>query len=173
MGFDRRKLIKGIGRLLVGCPLKADHVDGYSMHLVVAFRGGSRFDLISSAHTVITDQPKEDGGEDVGMTPVELFVGSLATCVGYFVARYCARHDIPTAGLSIDADWTMAEQPHRVGTVAIRLHLPSRLTPSQEEKLLKVAHACTVHQSIAVPPKIEINLLSAPDPHAHAGNYPE
>jgi putative redox protein len=128
------------------------------MNLTIAFRGGTRFDIISQAHTVVTDQPTEDSGNDAGMSPVELFVGSLAACVGYFVGRYCERHQIPTEGFTIDVGWSMAEQPHRVGAVELTLHLPTELTPSHQEKLPKVAHGCTVHQSLVVPPKVEIHL---------------
>ncbi|MEW6246945.1 MAG: OsmC family protein [Nitrospirota bacterium] len=128
------------------------------MKLTVTYQGGTRFNLTSGRHSVVTDQPVEDGGEDAGMSPVELFVGSLAGCVGYFVARFCARHRIPADGLTIDAEWSMAEQPHRVGAVALHLRLPAEVTAEQRERLLKVAHGCTVHQSLAVPPTVEIAL---------------
>ncbi|MEW6544656.1 MAG: OsmC family protein [Nitrospirota bacterium] len=128
------------------------------MKLSVAFRGGVRLDVLSRSHTVVTDQPVEDGGADAGMSPVELFVGSLASCVGYFVVRYCARHRIPCDGFTVEAEWTMAEQPHRVGAVALRIQLPAELPPDQQERLLKVAHGCTVHQSLVVPPQVEIRL---------------
>lgn len=128
------------------------------MNLTVTYQGGTRFNITSSRHTVMTDQPIEDGGTDAGMSPVELFVGSLAGCVGYFVARFCARHRIPADGLTIDAEWSMAEQPHRVGAVALRLWLPADVTAAQQERLLKVAQGCTVHQSLAVPPAVEIAL---------------
>ena len=52
----------------------------------------------------------------------------------------------------------MAEVPHRVGRIDIGIHLPHRITPEQKERLLKVAHGCTVHQSIAVTPNIVITL---------------
>jgi putative redox protein len=129
------------------------------MSLRVTFRGGYQFDITSRGHTVITDQPAEDGGRDAGMTPVDLFVASLGTCVGYFVARYCARHQIPSEGLSIEADWSYAEQPHRVGAVELRVHVSAQLTPTQEQALLKVAHGCTVHQSLIAPPKVDIQLI--------------
>jgi uncharacterized OsmC-like protein len=58
----------------------------------------------------------------------------------------------------VDVEWSSAEQPHRVGAVELRVNLPSTVTPEQREKLLKVAHGCTVHQSLSVPPKVEIQL---------------
>lgn len=138
------------------------------MKLHVAFHGGTRFDITCGSHRVVTDQPVTDGGTDAGMSPVELFVGSIASCVGYFVGRFCARHDIPRDGLAIEAEWTMAEGPHRVGQIYIAIHLPHRITPEQKERLLKVAHGCTVHQSLVVAPNVAIAL----NPHSHAGSQP-
>ncbi len=130
------------------------------MTLTVAFKGGMRFDISSGRHSIITDQPAEDGGHDAGMSPVNLFVGSLASCVGYFIGRYCERHQISAEGLCVDADWSMAERPHRVGAVSVKIALPARITAEQRELLLKVAHGCTVHQSLAVPPKVMIEMTS-------------
>jgi len=130
------------------------------MALTVFYRSGTRFDITSGSHTVVTDQPVEDGGHDEGMSPVDLFVGSIASCVGYFVGRYCERHRIPAQGLRVDADWSMAEQPHRVGAVSMTITLPARITSEQRERLLKVAHGCTVHQSLAVPTKVAIEMVA-------------
>ncbi|HYM37297.1 MAG TPA: OsmC family protein [Nitrospiraceae bacterium] len=135
----------------------------------IEFRGGTRFDIVSGAHRVATDQPVEDGGQDAGMSPVELFVGSLAGCVAYFVGRYCKRHQIPHDGFTVETEWTMAEQPHRVGAISLRLNLPAELTVEQRERLLKVAHGCTVHQSLAVPPTVRVDLHARAGAHGKAG----
>lgn len=136
------------------------------MKLQVAFHGGTRYDITSGTHRIVTDQPVDDGGQDAGMSPVELFVGSVASCVGYFVGQFCARHDIPRDGLRIEAEWTMAEGPHRVGAIVLAIHLPHRLSPEIKERLLKVAQACIVHQSLAVAPNVAITL----NPHSHVGS---
>lgn len=133
------------------------------MKLTATFHSGTRYDVVSGQHRVITDQPVEDGGQNAGMSPVELFVGSVASCVAYFVGQFCGRHGISRDGLSVDAEWTMAEVPHRVGRIEIGIHLPHRITGELKERLLKVAHGCTVHQSITVTPNIGITLNS----HAH------
>ena len=135
----------------------------------IEFRGGAKFGIASGSHTIVTDQPLADGGEDAGMSPVELFVGSLTSCVAYFVGRYCKRHQIPHDGVTVEAEWTMAEQPHRVGSVSMRIALPALLTPDQRERLLKVAHGCTVHQSLAVPPTVKIDLDEKAGVHGIAG----
>ena len=135
------------------------------MKLSVAYQGGTRYDILSDRHRIVTDQPVEDGGGDAGMSPVELFVGSVASCVGYFVGQFCVRHDISREGLKVEAEWTMAESPHRVGQIMLAIRLPHRVTPELRDRLLKVAHGCTVHQSLALPINIAIDL----NPHSHVG----
>ena len=133
------------------------------MKLLASYHGGTRFDILSGKHRVVTDQPTADGGQDAGLSPVELFVGSLASCVGYFVGKFCTRHDIPQEGLSVEAEWTMTENPHRVGHVDVSIHLPHRITPELKDRLLKVAHGCTVHQSLSQAPTVAIRFT----PHTH------
>lgn len=135
------------------------------MKLTASYHGGTRYDITSGKHRVVTDQPAEDGGQDAGMSPVELFVGSVASCVAYFVGQFCARHNISRDGLSIEADWDMAENPHRVGRIDVIIHLPHRIAVELKDRLLKVAHGCTVHQSIASALTITITL----NPHTPSG----
>lgn len=139
------------------------------MKLSVAYQGGTRYDILSDRHRVVTDQPVDEGGADAGMSPVELFVGSVASCVGYFVGQFCARHDISREGLKVEAEWTLAEGPHSVGQILLAIRLPHRVTPELRERLLKVAHGCTVHQSIVVPAHIAIDL----NPHSHGVAAPD
>ena len=94
------------------------------MKLSAAYHGGTRYDITSGKHRIVTDQPVDDGGQDAGMSPVELFVGSVTSCVAYFVGQFCVRHHISCEGLSVDAEWAMAEGPHRVGQINLAIHLP-------------------------------------------------
>lgn len=130
------------------------------MGMTIAFRGGTKFEISTERHSVIADQPVEDGGTDAGMSPVELFVGALAGCVGYFVSRYCARRGISCEGFTIHAEWSIAERPHRVGAVDLQIVLPVVLDAAVQERLLKIAHGCTLQQTLALPPQVTIEIAS-------------
>jgi putative redox protein len=39
-----------------------------------------KFSIQSRSHTILCDQPAENGGEDSGMTPSELLLASLGSC---------------------------------------------------------------------------------------------
>ncbi|MFO0775354.1 MAG: OsmC family protein [Nitrospiraceae bacterium] len=126
------------------------------MGMTVTYRGGTRYDIQSGRHTVVTDQPVEDGGADAGLTPVDLLAGSLASCVAYYVGSYCRRHDLPHDGFSGAVDYDMAEQPHRVGRFILTINLPQRLNPFERDRLLRVAEGCTVHRTLLHPPEVRI-----------------
>src|SRR3989337_1691882 len=105
-------------------------------------------------HRIMVDQPLEEGGQDQGISPGEMFVGSLGACIGYFAVGFCQRHNIATAGLKVAMEWDYAEQPHRVGSMTAHVDLPGKLNPEVRSRLQKVLEGCTIHQSLTHPPKI-------------------
>lgn len=133
--------------------IRVDHVDG------------DRFEITVRHHSLAVDQPVADGGGDSAPTPTELFVSSLASCVAFYVRRYLARHQMPTEGLSVSADYSLASRPARVGEVSIRIDLPGGVPEERRDALLAVASHCTVHNSLEQPPSVSIELFVAAASH--------
>ena len=129
----------------------------------VRHRHGDRFDVRIRAHDLTTDQPLDAGGEDLGPTPTELFVASLAACVGYYAERYLRRHALPVEGLEVDAGFEMGERPARVTSVVIDVRLPRGFPSERLEALSRVVEHCTVHNSIRRAPEVRIGLGSRED----------
>jgi putative redox protein len=111
--------------------------------------GGDRYTVQVRGHELIVDQPVDAGGTDLGPTPVELFMASLAACVAHYAGSFLARHHICRDGLQVDTYWQMAEdRPARVATVTLRITPPPALPPGRLPALLAVARACTVHNTL-------------------------
>jgi uncharacterized OsmC-like protein len=117
-----------------------------------------KFEAECRSHKVITDQPIEDGGSDAGMSPVELLVASLGTCVGYYASVFCQRHKIPTDGLKVELDWEFAEDPHRIGSIEARIKLPAKLNEKEKAGILRMVRGCTVHNTLESKPESRILL---------------
>jgi putative redox protein len=125
--------------------------------------GGDRFEIGVRHHHLEVDQPVADGGEDSAATPTELFVSSLAACVAFYAGRFLARHELPTDGLAVQAEFTMATRPNRVGEINLRVALPAGVPEDKRAALLAVASHCTVHNSLSHPPQVSIALATPED----------
>lgn len=125
----------------------------------VRYEDRDRFRVRARSHAFVVDQPTDVGGDDLGPMPTELFVASLATCVGFFAERYLRRHDLPTDGLAIDCDFTMTEdRPARVSAISLSVVVPEGFPEAKRKALNAVIEHCTVHNSIMHAPEIAITL---------------
>jgi uncharacterized OsmC-like protein len=127
-----------------------------TMH--VSYQSGDRFTAAVRGHEIHVDQPEADGGEDSAPTPVELLVASLATCVAHYARRYLKRHDLPTDGLAVSAEWDLVSGPARLGPVTVVLTVPEGVPDDRREPLLKMASHCTVHNTLQQAPEVSITL---------------
>jgi uncharacterized OsmC-like protein len=128
--------------------------------LRVNHKDGDLFEVAVRNHLVHVDQPIEAGGSDAAPTPVELFVASLASCVAHYVRRFLVRHELPTEGMAVDAEFTMADRPARVGEINVSIEVPGGVPEERRTALLAVASHCTVHNTLEDPPAVSIDLAA-------------
>ena len=144
----------------------AEHGDGDpgSGRVEVSYLGGEQYEIATRGHAVLTDQPAAAGGQDAAMTPTDLLVALLSSCVAFYVGRYLARHGLSRGGLRVTAEFTLAtDRPARIGEVALKIRVPGGVPPGREAALLAVAPHCTVHNTLRHPPGIAIELDTAHD----------
>jgi uncharacterized OsmC-like protein len=128
--------------------------------ILADYRGSGRFDLHIRDHKVTADQqPVSDGGIDAGPTPAELFVASVAGCVGYYASRYLQHHLLPTADLAVTASYEMSsEGPHRIASIGISVRPPVALPGNRLSTLLAVVANCALLNSIEQSTRVDIRL---------------
>lgn len=126
----------------------------------VRFSAGEAYEIQIRGHRLLTDQPVEAGGADTAPTPTELFVGSLAACVAFYAGRYLSRHGFSREGLAVDASFEMAtDRPARVAVIRIAVRAPADLPQDRWPALRAVAGHCTVHNSLAVAPRVVLDVV--------------
>ena len=138
-----------------------DGQDGQDRAGRVAVRhvDGDAYAITARGHEVLTDQPVADGGSDAAVTPTELLVASLGSCVAFYVGRYLLRHGLDRAGLAVAAEFDMAAgRPARVGAVRLRIIVPGGVPAQRTDALLAVASHCTVHNTLRQQPDVSIEL---------------
>ncbi|HEV2137091.1 MAG TPA: OsmC family protein [Terracidiphilus sp.] len=135
------------------------------MELKVVHLDGVKFEVQARSHSIVCDQPADNGGEDAGMTPPELLLASLGTCAGFYAVQYLKTRNLPQSGLEVTVAAEKLKQPGRVGNFKIRVVCPVELTPEQQEGLMRSVHHCTIHNTLLSPPNIDIE-LTVPAPAA-------
>ena len=133
--------------------------DARAGQVEVSYLGGESYAVATRGHMQLTDQPAAAGGADNAMTPTELLIASLSSCVAFYAGRYLARHGLNRDGLHVTATFTAAtDRPARVAGVRLAIRVPGGIPPSRQAALLAVASHCTVHNTFRQAPDIAIEL---------------
>jgi putative redox protein len=118
---------------------------------------GVQFEAEARGHKLICDQPRENGGDDSGMTPPELLLASLGTCSAYYALQYLKSRSLPTAALSVKVSAEKAQQPARLGTFRIDVEIPA-LEDRHVEGIKRAIEKCLIHNTLMHTPQVELAL---------------
>ncbi len=131
--------------------------DGRGME--ARFVAGEAYEVTVRGHRLVVDQPADAGGQDSAPTPTELFVASLAGCIAFYAGRFLTRHGYGRDGLAVSVGYEMAsDRPARVSNIRLTVRVPAGLPPQRWAALRAVVSHCTVHNSLASPPSVTIDL---------------
>lgn len=117
-----------------------------------------KFNVEARSHSVICDQPLDNGGDDAGMTPPELLLGSLGTCAQFYAVQYLRARQLDDRGVEVKVSAEKLTQPTRLGNFRIHVTCPALLSSDQTEGLRRSVHHCLIHNTLLAPPVIDIEL---------------
>ena len=126
------------------------------MEIIATIPGGKRVDAQVGKFVVRTDQPRENGGDDSAPDPFTLFLASLATCAGFYVAAYCNTRQIPTEGIRIVERTESDPKSKRLTRVTIDIQLPPGFPAQHRDPIVRAASACKVKKALATPPELDV-----------------
>lgn len=120
-----------------------------SLEITLQHTGGARFVAEARKHRLVIDQPAEDGATDHGMSPSELLLVSLGSCIGQYVAQYLSLRGLSSDGLQISVGADRSTRPLRLSGFRVEVVAPE-LSDRQLQALEKtLATAGLVHGAIA------------------------
>jgi putative redox protein len=122
----------------------------------VMWREGMHFCTQVQSGQLMCDESSEVGA--AYPSAPELLLASLGSCIGSVLVYFAERHEIALEGMQIDLDWEVAEGPHRIGEIDVKVRLPKTVPKERREALERVAHACLIHNTLTHPPKISLEL---------------
>lgn len=100
------------------------------------------FAIQSRSHTILCDQPAENGGEDSGITPPELLLAPLGSCAAFYAMQYLKTRHLAETGVEVAPTLY-----HRRKQDAVKLRIVCvtfTLVPDHaaERKMLERSDAC-------------------------------
>jgi putative redox protein len=126
------------------------------MDIRITLPGGKRVDAQVGQHLVQTDQPVAGGGQDSAVAPFDLFLASLGTCAGIYVAGFCQARGIPTEGIEIVQHNEFDPETHMLTSVAMELTLPAGFPEKYVPAVVRAAEGCKVKKMLAAPPTVAV-----------------
>ena len=127
--------------------------------MIVTLPGGKRVDTQIGKHVLRTDQPASAGGEDSAPTPFDLFLASLGTCAGIFVAGFCQKRGLPTEGIRIAQRNHFDPESGLLVRVELDVVVPPGFPEKYLEALVRVADQCKVKKTIQAQPAFEVKAV--------------
>ncbi|MGC9393498.1 MAG: OsmC family protein [Anaerolineae bacterium] len=123
------------------------------------YKGDMLFESQIGKHTLTIDVPPSMGGSNRGPIPPELFVASLGSCIGAFVAQYCENNGIDDTGMTVDLTFEKASDPTRLVDLKATVNLPKGDCAKRVRAIERVAEHCPVHATIKTMENLEITIL--------------
>jgi len=123
------------------------------------YKGDMLFESKIGNHSVTVDVPESMGGSDRGPMPPQLFVASLGSCIGAFVAQYCEKNGIDDEGMTVDVTFDKADDPTRLINLKATVNLPKGDCTKRVKAIERVAAHCPVHATISTMEGLEIEIL--------------
>jgi len=133
------------------------------MEVSVEHLGAVQFEIRARQHVIACDQPVESGGFDEGMTPPELLLASLASCVGYYAAQYLRKHKLADAGtrVRVTAGKRKENGMVRLDDFQVSVEVPATLDARHAAGIEREIGHCLIHNTLLQPPKIAVAVQSA------------
>lgn len=128
------------------------------MEVKVSHLGQVRFNIQSRSHSILCDQPIDNGGDDTAMTPPELMLASLGSCAAYYAVEYLKTRNLADSGVEVSVTAEKLKAPARLGNFKIRVKYPVALNEQHAEGLMRSVKHCLVHNTLLTAPAIDIVL---------------
>ena len=123
----------------------------------ITFDGNKKISAHFRDFIVHTDQPEKDGGENTAASPSEIFLASIGTCAGFYVASFCQSRSISTDNINIVQTNFRNDATHMVEKITLDINLPPDFPEKYKAAVIKAADTCTVKKHLQTPPEIQVN----------------
>ncbi len=98
---------------------------------------------------LLTQAPRDNGGDGSSFSPTDLCAASLGACAVTTLSLCATRSGIPLTGVTFSVEKHMtSEPPRRIARLAVRYTIDSPCSDADYGKLVNAAKTCPVRRSL-------------------------
>ncbi len=135
------------------------------MKVTLDFAGNIGFNIHARKFSLISDEPPEFGGDDRGISSVELLLAAVGSCAGTSFAHCLKKLEVKPEDIHVEVNGKMTHptpgEPMRV--VSLNINLSYKIKPGYDPEFLetcvdKFKRYCVVTQSVigGIPADIQV-----------------
>ena len=109
-----------------------------------------RAEHAESGAVIVTDAPKDNHGNGASFSPSELLSVSLGSCILSIMGIMAQSLGLNITGATATVEKEMANAPRRIARISVQVHVPGVFQEDQRQRLEAAAHACPVHNILAI-----------------------
>lgn len=117
---------------------------------------GLQTEIMANGHFILTDEPKDVGGTNLGGTPYDLLVSSLGACTAMTIRMYAKHKKWPLDEVKVhlsrekrhSEDAEDLGEHSKIEVIDRYVELSGDLTEEQRKRILEIADKCPVHKTL-------------------------
>jgi len=114
--------------------------------------------LTNGRQQLAGDEPKSNGGSDLGFSPSEFLCSALATCTCVTLRMYADRKQWDLEGVEVSVAMEK-DAFQNITHIRREIQLSGSLTDEQKERLFEIAEQCPIHKTLSNPIHVKTALV--------------
>lgn len=105
--------------------------------------------ITNGTHSIVGDEPVKSNGTDLGFSPPDLILSSLAMCKVATVRFIARKNGLEIGDVTAELSQEVKREASGLKTnVKVAINIDGNITQEQKNELLKQADACYIHRQI-------------------------
>jgi ribosomal protein S12 methylthiotransferase accessory factor len=121
----------------------------------LTFPGEKRVNAEYKGFVIKTDQPVYAGGEGTAPAPFDLFLASIASCVGFYALAFCQNRGYRTDQISVTMKMRKNEEKKMIDKISFEIQLPDEFPEKYTKAIIKSMDKCAVKAHMVDTPEFD------------------
>lgn len=112
----------------------------------------------ASGNILISDEPQEIGGKNLGLNPTELLASALASCTVITLRMYINRKQWNVSEINVKIDFER-DSERSVSVFTRKIEVIGEVDETQRQRLETIANSCPIHKTLTHAIEIKTTLI--------------